>query len=102
MGAWAEQDAFRETMPIFGDERREMAPAELDAVAALLGIKPGAAVPDLCCGVGRHALQLARRGFRVTGVDRAAAYLQTAQEKAAAEHLELEFVQHDMRSFPRL
>ncbi len=101
MGAWHEQDGFWETMPMFGDERWEMATAEVDAVVTLLGIKPGAAVLDLCCGVGRHALQLARKGFRVTGVDRTAAYLQTAREKAAAEHLELELVRDDMRSFLR-
>jgi SAM-dependent methyltransferase len=101
MAAWHEQDSFWETMPMFGEERWEMAPAEVDAVAALLGIKPGAAVLDLCCGVGRHALELARKGFRVTGVDRTAAYLQTAREKAAAEHLELDLVRDDMRDFVR-
>jgi SAM-dependent methyltransferase len=88
-------------MPMFGEERWEMAPAEVDAVIALLGVKPGAAILDLCCGVGRHALQLARKGFHVTGVDRTSAYLRTAREKAAAEQLELELVQDDMRDFVR-
>jgi SAM-dependent methyltransferase len=86
---------------MFGEEHWEMAPAEVDAVVALLGIKPGAAVLDLCCGVGRHALELARKGFRVTGVDRTLAYLRTAREKATAEHLELDLVQDDMRDFVR-
>jgi SAM-dependent methyltransferase len=36
--------------------------------AALSGIPPGAAL-DLACGSGRHALWLADRGWRVTGVD---------------------------------
>jgi SAM-dependent methyltransferase len=88
-------------MPMFGGERWEMAPAEVDAMVALLGIKPGAAVLDLCCGVGRYALELARKGFYVTGVDRTAAYLQIAREKATVEHLGLDLVQDDMRHFVR-
>jgi SAM-dependent methyltransferase len=101
MATWHEQDGFWETMPMFSEESWEIAPAQVDCAASLLGIESGAAVLDLCCGVGRHSLQLARLGFRVTGVDRTAAYLRSAREKADAEHLELEFVQADMREFVR-
>ena len=85
MTAWHEQDQFWEMVPLFGPDRLEMAPEEVEGVISLLGIEPGASVLDLCCGVGRHSLELARRGYRVTGVDRTASYLQTASEKAAAE-----------------
>ncbi len=101
MTAWHEQDDFWETVPLFGQERLEVAPQEVDSVISLLGIEPGASVLDLCCGVGRHSLELARRGFRVTGVDRTAAYLQTARQNAATEDLEVEFIQADMREFVR-
>ena len=43
-----------------------------DEVAFLveaLGLRAGQTVLDVGCGPGRHALALARRGFRVTGVD---------------------------------
>ncbi len=101
MTAWHEQDGFWETMPMFSEQLWERAPDEVDAVISLLGIESGAAVLDLPCGVGRHSLELARRGFRVTGVDRTAAYLQTAREKAITEGLELELIQADMREFVR-
>jgi SAM-dependent methyltransferase len=78
-----------------------MASAEVDAVLALFDLEPGAAVLDLCCGVGRHSLELARRGYRVTGVDRTATYLETAHSKAAAEGLDVEWVRADMREFVR-
>jgi len=58
-------------------------------------------VLDLCCGPGRHSLELSRRGFTVTGVDRTAAYLDRAKKQAEAEGLEVEFVQEDMRNFSR-
>ena len=101
MATWHEQDRFWETVPMFGEPLLEVAPEQADAALALLGIEPGAAVLDLCCGVGRHSLALAQRGYRVTGVDRTAAYLRTAREKAAVLGLELELVQADMRDFVR-
>jgi SAM-dependent methyltransferase len=101
MTEWHEQDGFWETMPLFSQERWEMAPEEVDLCLTKLGIEPGMAVLDLCCGVGRHSLELARRGYNVTGVDRTAAYLQTAREVAAAEDLKAEWVEADMREFVR-
>lgn len=44
--------------------------AEVDRVLELLNLEEGHRVLDLCCGHGRHALELARRGFRrVEGLD---------------------------------
>jgi SAM-dependent methyltransferase len=100
---WHEREAFWETAGpvLFTAARWESAPREVEAMVALLGLSPGAKVLDLCCGVGRHSLELARRGFQVTGVDRTAAYLQEARARAREEGLEVEFVQEDMRSFVR-
>ena len=61
----------------------------------------GPKVADLCCGFGRISLELARRGFDVTGVDLTPAYLDTARDDAAYEHLEVEFVHEDVRRFKR-
>jgi len=46
-------------------ERREPAP---ELIQALANLTPGKAL-DLACGSGRHALWLAERGWKVTGVD---------------------------------
>lgn len=40
---------------------------------------------DLACGRGRHSLNMARRGYRVTGVDLAPEAIKTASEKALEE-----------------
>ena len=103
MKTWHENDEFWETMApmMFGEERWAAAPVEIDQVILLLGVSPGAAILDLCCGPGRHSLELARRGFRVTGVDRTAAYLEKARKEATGEGLDIEFVQDDMRHFCR-
>ncbi len=103
MTAWYERDDFWETMApkIFGKLHWSAAPAEVEDIVRLLDIPPGADVLDLCCGPGRHSLELARRGFRVTGVDRTPAYLAQARERAGAEGLSVEFVEGDMREFRR-
>ena len=100
---WHERDSFWETAGpvLFTEGRWENAPAEVEAMVALLGLPPGAKVLDLCCGVGRHSLELARRAFQVTGLDRTAAYLQEARGRASEEGLEIEFIQEDMRTFDR-
>jgi SAM-dependent methyltransferase len=53
---------------------------------------------DLGCGTGNHALPLARRGYRVCGVDRSAGMLERARHKASqGSGAEAEFVLGDLR-----
>lgn len=77
----------------------EQAAVEVDAILSLTSVAPTARVLDLCCGLGRHALELARRGFSVTGVDRTVKFLDQARQQAREEGLVIEFVQQDMREF---
>lgn len=65
------------------------------------GLNTSSRILDLCCGIGRHSIELARKGFAVTGVDITKSYLQIAREKAAKEELDIEFVHSDMRHFCR-
>jgi len=78
-------------------------PAEVDFVLDVCALHPGQHVLDIGCGPGRHALELARRGLRVTGVDFTPAFVEFAQEHAAAENLAplIEFVLADARDFVR-
>jgi 2-polyprenyl-3-methyl-5-hydroxy-6-metoxy-1,4-benzoquinol methylase len=54
---------------MFSDERFAATPDEVSRIPALTQCT-GGSVLDLCCGPGRHSIELARRGFKVTGVDR--------------------------------
>jgi SAM-dependent methyltransferase len=100
---WHENDDFwvRMAPALFGQRRLAAAPVEAEQIVHLLNLNPEAAVLDLCCGPGRHSLELARRGFRVAGVDRTTSYLEKAREQARKENLAVEFVQDDMRRFCR-
>lgn len=48
---------------------------------------------DVGCGTGRHAVELAKRGFSVTGIDISPGMLQVARENASG--LDIEFIEAD-------
>lgn len=100
---WYENDEFWELAePLMFDEQRWAAtPAEIDQVLSFLSVKSGAKILDLGCGLGRHSLELARRGFFVTGIDKTTAYLEKARKQAKAEGLAIDFVEDDIRNFCR-
>lgn len=70
---------------------------EVDFLERTLGLQPGARVLDVPCGGGRHAVELASRGFRVTGVDLSREAIEEARERAAARRLAVEWRHADMR-----
>jgi SAM-dependent methyltransferase len=74
--------------------------AEADFVGRELLLKPGARVLDVPCGMGRHAIELARRGYRVTGVDLSAEAIEDARRNGAAAGAEVAWRQADMRDLP--
>ncbi|MEP7227279.1 MAG: class I SAM-dependent methyltransferase, partial [Gemmatimonadales bacterium] len=59
-------------------------------------IRPGARVLDLACGQGRHSLTAAALGAEVVGIDRDAAKLATARERAAAANLTVDWREADL------
>jgi SAM-dependent methyltransferase len=69
--------------------------AEVDFLLAELAPPPGGWVLDVGCGTGRHSLELASRGYRVTGVDISEGML----EQARAVPSEVEWVRADVSRF---
>jgi 2-polyprenyl-3-methyl-5-hydroxy-6-metoxy-1,4-benzoquinol methylase len=76
--------------PRFSGRAAPARPAALPAEARAL---------DLACGAGRNAVWLARRGWRVTGVDFSDVALRNARALAAEREVEVEWVQADVRSW---
>lgn len=79
------------------EDRREGTAAEVDGIERILHLRKGARVLDLGCGAGRHALELARRGYAVTGYDLSEDLLKAARSAADAAGRKADFVRGDMR-----
>jgi ubiquinone/menaquinone biosynthesis C-methylase UbiE len=75
----------------------EKAPMEAAFVLKQLGLKKGAALLDLCCGPGRHAVEFARKGLAVTGYDFSEEYLEEAAARAREKKVKLRLLRGDMR-----
>jgi len=76
----------------------EKAPAEAAFVLKQLNLKKGAALLDLCCGPGRHAVEFAAKGLDVTGFDFSREYLAEAAARAKTRRLALRLRRGDMRA----
>ncbi len=99
--AWFERDdrwqAFEQAM--FGLRVGAPAEAEVEGIVRMLALAPGSTVLDIPCGVGRHSIELARRGLKVTGVDRTRHYLDRAERRAREAGVTARFLASDMREF---
>jgi SAM-dependent methyltransferase len=71
---------------------------EIDFLVDALALARGMRVLDAGCGPGRHALELARRGFDVVGVDTSPEFLALA--RAEVDGLSAEFREIDVRALP--
>lgn len=99
-GEWFET-IFDERYPELFGPLEGNAEKEVEEIVALLALRPGSAVEDLGCGRGRHAIPLARKGCRVTGVDISEKMLGIARMRAEREGVSVEWVREDMRVFRR-
>ena len=70
---------------------------EVDFIEKELGFDKSKRILDIGCGTGRHAIELAKRGYKVTGVDLSKSQLQRAKEKAGDANVQIEFIQRDAR-----
>ncbi|EKD81523.1 MAG: cyclopropane-fatty-acyl-phospholipid synthase superfamily [uncultured bacterium] len=73
--------------------------SEIDFIVAELKLVSGDSVLDIGCGTGRHSIELARRGFKVTGVDISSGMLAVARKNAAAAGVPVEFVECAAQNF---
>ena len=69
---------------------------EVDVVESVLGLQPTARLLDVCGGQGRHALELARRGYQhLTVLDYSDFLLDRGRWEAAASGVNVTFCQGD-------
>lgn len=76
---------------------------EVDLFTGILNLSHEHRILDLCCGQGRHSLELTRRGFNlVEGLDRSHYLIQKAKDSERKEGLNVKFREGDARKLPYL
>jgi D-alanine-D-alanine ligase len=79
-------------------ENADNTTAEVDLLVRAAGLEPGQKILDLCCGQGRHTLELAARGFRqARGIDQSRYLLGVARKRAKAAGLPAKFTLGEAR-----
>ena len=106
MAEWYEE-LFDDRYLAFYEGVLEGGPANREAefLDRSMALPSGASILDLGCGVGRHAVPLARRGYRVTGVELSEVMLDHARRLAEAEGVEddrLRLERRDLRDLSGL
>ena len=87
-------DSYRPLFP------RDRTLREVDFIESTLALPPGSGILDLCCGHGRHLLEMASRGYRMTGLDLDPLFLKLAAEEAARRGVQVKLEERDMRDIP--
>jgi len=89
--------AYKEAFDsIYSKERTE---SEVNFILDNIKLKKGINVLDIACGAGRHSIELAKKGFNVTGIDYSKDLLNEAKKRAAKKILKINFILGDIRSF---
>ncbi|MFX1375935.1 MAG: methyltransferase domain-containing protein [Promethearchaeota archaeon] len=79
-------------------EDQKITKYEVDYFSKILNIKPEDYILDLCCGQGRHSIELGRRGFRnIYGLDRSRYLIQKAKFDNKTHGLFCKFQEGDAR-----
>ncbi|NQT66210.1 MAG: class I SAM-dependent methyltransferase [Actinobacteria bacterium] len=73
---------------------------ECDFIEKEINFNKSIKIIDIGCGTGRHSIELAKRGYEVTGIDLSESQLERAEEKAKAQNLQIDFQKHDARQLP--
>ena len=82
-------------------EDQDITRSEVDLFVDVLGLSPDSVILDLCCGQGRHVMELSRRGFEnVSGLDRSHYLISRARKLKRQEGLHVTFREGDARKTP--
>ncbi len=97
------QDWFQDAnySVVYDHRDDEEAERMMSLIERTTGAESSRSVLDLACGSGRHSIHFARRGYtNVTGIDLSPTLLTVANATAAAEGLDIRFLERDMRDIP--
>ncbi|NHJ21484.1 MAG: methyltransferase domain-containing protein [Candidatus Lokiarchaeota archaeon] len=82
-------------------EDKKITSYEADLFSRILNLNTEHRILDLCCGQGRHSIELAKRGYNdIEGLDRSRYLIQKARSTAKKEAVVCKFREGDARKLP--
>ncbi len=72
---------------------------EVNFLTEELAVRDGGSILDVGCGTGRHSIELARRGYAVTGLDLSAEMLARAADAARSKKVNVQWIRSDAARF---
>jgi SAM-dependent methyltransferase len=100
MSEWWRDFFNKDYINLYGPEDTKKSEAEAESIIALLGPSEGSRILDLCCGYGRHAIGLAKKGYDLIGLDLSPVLLKKARDDMAESETDVVLVRADMRDIP--
>jgi len=73
---------------------------ECNFIESEIGFDKALKILDVGCGTGRHSIELAKRGYNISGIDLSDSLLSRAREKALRAGVRIEFLNLDARNLP--
>jgi ubiquinone/menaquinone biosynthesis C-methylase UbiE len=97
---WYKKWFGKEYILVYPHRNESEAKQQVEFLIKHIHIPQNAKILDLCCGNGRHTLELKKLGYDVVGIDLSNELLEVARTKASESDLDLKLVQCDMREIP--
>jgi SAM-dependent methyltransferase len=97
---WYEEWFGEEYMLVYPHRNEAEAKQQIEFLKRHIRLPRGAKVLDLCCGCGRHAIELKGYGYDVIGLDLSMELLDLACSRASECGLDVKFIRCDMREIP--
>jgi len=97
---WYEEWFGKDYMLVYPHRNEAEAKQQVQFLRQHIPLPEGSKILDLCCGCGRHSVELKEHGYDVIGLDLSEELLELACSHAAECNLEMDFIRCDMREIP--
>lgn len=97
---WYEEWFSADYMLIYPHRDTAEAIAQINFLLKTIPLPKNAKILDLCCGCGRHSIELRKLGYDVVSADLSSDLLYVAKSKAKTNNVDLKIIRCDMREIP--
>src|SRR5262252_5677215 len=84
---------------LYSDKNYQLECDLIESAVQQFSTRKTTSILDAGCGSGGHTIELARRGYQLSGLDRSEGLLGVALSRSQSENLDVRFEKGDLRSF---